>query len=183
MTFNRKTSIIFAFTLLGTMATALAAAPKLPAVQISAKFYRLAAAIDTDSVKAIGSSQTKKSPATLNVTMAEAARIEGIVTAAGGTLLGSPTVKTPMDQKASVSQKADDGSGYTLTVIPSSLGSTTITLNFKLSVSTVTGNRTTTRSASGISRVVEGKALLMITNPRDGQPGMLVVVTANRVKS
>lgn len=151
------------------------------AVQITARFYRLKDPIDVNSIKAIGSAQTKASPSILQVSKEEMDRIIKQVTDAGGTLVGSPKVITTVDQQAKIEVKGADPS-YSLDVIPSNRGSDTITLNFKLAVSTTVGDKRITRSAKGMARVQEAKSLLMIENPRDGQPGLLTVIEASRVK-
>jgi hypothetical protein len=149
-------------------------------VLVSGRFLKMAKAVDVMKIKAIGSAQTKSSPSILQVTPAEAARIEALVTKAGGELIGAPSVQTKLDSQAKIETKSADHS-VAMTVLPTSR-STTITLKFKLEVSTKTGTQTITRSATANARVDETKALLVIQNPRDGQPGLLTVLTARRVK-
>jgi hypothetical protein len=149
------------------------------AIQVKAGFYRLKTAIDVASVKAIGSAQTKASPSILQVSKEEASRVTELVMKSGGTLSGSPSVKTLVDQEAKITMDSGDGAN-SLTVTPSTRGSDTITLRFKLAVTTVTGQQRITRSASGVARVQESKSLLIIQNPRAGQPGFLAVVEARR---
>jgi hypothetical protein len=151
-------------------------------IQINAHFYQLKSAIDVNSIKAIGSPQTKASPSILHVTKAESGRITALVLKGGGNLVGSPSIITMVDQQAKISTDSAGGMSYTLDVKPSTKGSDTITLNFRLSVTTIDGKRKTTRSATSMARVQESKALLIIENPRDGQPGLLTVLEAHRVK-
>ncbi|HWA84395.1 MAG TPA: hypothetical protein VG820_13215 [Fimbriimonadaceae bacterium] len=150
-------------------------------IKVSGQFYRVATAIDTQSIKAIGSAQTKATPTILQVTPAEAARIAGIVKKGGGSLVGSPSVITNVDENAKISADLDGGS-YTLDVTPSNKGSDTITLNFKLYLVSTSGNHRITRSAKGMARVQEAKALLIIVNPRDGQEGFMAIVRAAKTK-
>jgi hypothetical protein len=152
-----------------------------PAVLISARFLSMAKPIDVMKIKAIGSVDTKRSPTILQVTPQEAERIEKMVTKAGGELLNAPSVKTTMYQQAKVEVKGDTHS-VALTVEPSSRGSDTISLKFRIEVSTKTGNRTVTRSATASARVQEAKALLVIENPRESQPGLLTILRANRTR-
>lgn len=159
----------------------LAGPPVKPAVKVSGQFYRIVAAIDTQAIKAIGSVNTKATPTILQVTTAEADRVVAGVKGAGGNLVGSPTVITNVDEAAKISADSEGGS-YTLDVTPSNKGSDTITLNFKLLLTTVSGNHRMTRSAKGMARVQEAKALLIIVNPRDGQDGFLAVVRASKTK-
>lgn len=147
---------------------------------VSGSFYKLGAAIDVMKIKAIGSAQTKASPSILHVTRQEAKRIEDLVKNAGGTLLGSPSVVTKGDTQAKIETKGEEHS-VAMTVVPTSR-STTVSLKFKLEVSTKVGVRTTTRSATANARVDEDKALLVIQNPRDGEPGILTILKAGRVK-
>jgi len=131
------------------------------------------------AIKAIGSAQTKASPSILQVSKEEMDRVEKVVTDAGGSLVGSPKVLTQVDQTAKISTDGSDVS-YALEVTPSNHGSDTISLRFKLAVTMTSGQVKTTRSASGSARVQEAKALLIIENPRAGQPGLLTVVEAKR---
>ncbi|HVT10683.1 MAG TPA: hypothetical protein VHE55_00320 [Fimbriimonadaceae bacterium] len=151
------------------------------AIKVSVQFYRVAATIDTQSIRAIGSAQTKATPTILQVTPAEAARIAGIVKKGGGSLVGSPSVVTNVGEEAKISADYDSGS-YTLDVTPSNKGSDTITLNFKLILTSISGNRKITRSAKSFARVQEAKALLIIVNPRDGQEGFMAVLRAAKTK-
>jgi hypothetical protein len=148
------------------------------AILISAKFYRVSTPIDTMAIKAIGSRDTKASPTILQVTKEEAARVAKV---SGAVLIGSPAVKTLVDEQAKVEAKGD-GDSYSLDVKPSTKGSDTITLNFRIAITNVIGTKRLTRSAGGMARVQEAKALLIIENPRNGQPGFLAVVDAHRVK-
>lgn len=150
-------------------------------IKVSANYYRVKATIDTMSIKAIGSAQTKATPCILQVDNREAERIAGIVTKAGGKLVGSPSAITFVGQGAKVSVDGD-GDGYSLDITPSTKGSDTITLNFKLTLTNTVGTRRQTRSASGIARLQEAKALLIIVNPRDGQGGFMAVVHVARQK-
>lgn len=164
-----------------SFAGSFAGQPAKPAIKITGQFYRVVAAIDTQAIKAIGSVNTKTTPTILQVTTAEADRVVAGVKSAGGNLVGSPTVITNIDEPAKISADSEGGS-YTLDVTPSNKGSDTITLNFKLLLTTVDGNHRITRSAKGMARVQEAKALLIIVNPRDGQDGFLAVVRAAKTK-
>ncbi|HTQ12007.1 MAG TPA: hypothetical protein VMI31_18235 [Fimbriimonadaceae bacterium] len=148
------------------------------AISIQAHFYTLRAPLDVNAIKAIGSVDTKRSPSILQVSKEEMARVEKVVTDAGGSLVGSPKVLTNVDQAAKIA--VDGPPGYSLEVTPSNHGSDTISMKFKLSVSTRQGDSTVTRTAAGSARVQEAKALLIIENPRSGQPGLLTVVEAKR---
>ena len=159
---------------------ALAARPPEPiSIEIRAHFYSLKAPIDVMSIKAIGSAQTKASPSILQVSKAEMERVERVVTDAGGTLVGSPKILTNVDEAAKIAADGADA-GYSLEVTPSNHGSDTISLKFKLGVTTTAGLVKTTRTASGSARVQEAKSLLIIENPRAGRPGLLTVVEAKR---
>lgn len=159
--------------------TTAGALQKPQAIQISAQIYRLSAPIDVDGIKAIGSRQTKASPSTLQVSREEAARVSAGAVKAGAVQVGSPKLRTAIGLQAAISTSSA-GDDYKLTVTPENKGSDTITLNFKVQTTVTKGRVRTTRSASGMARVQEGKRLLIIENPRDGQPGLLVVVEAQR---
>jgi hypothetical protein len=170
---------IFLVLVLGFCCAFAQAAPDK--IEVSARFYRLAKAIDVMSIKAIGSPDTKASPSILQVTKPESTRVSDVVLKAGGTLSGSPKVLVAVDDEAAVSTEGEDG-GFKLQVRPSTRGSDTITLNFKLSITTISGKHRTTRSATALARLQESKALLVIINPRDGEPGILAVIEVRRVK-
>jgi hypothetical protein len=176
----RRTFVIASVLLIACIAGALQGRTE-PTVLISTRFVRMAKPVDVMKIKAIGSVDTKRSPSILQVTPKEAERVEKLIIDAGGELIGAPSVQTQMYSQGKVETKSDKSS-VSLTVEPSSRGSDTISLKFRLEASTKSGNRTTTRTATASARVQEAKALLIIENPRDGQPGLLVVLRANRAK-
>jgi hypothetical protein len=153
--------------------------PTMETVTVSGKFYKLTTAVDVMSIKAIGSPQTKASPSILQVTNEEAERV---VKAAKGELIGSPKVVTTMGKQAKITTEGGDSS-YSLEVTPSSKGSDTLTLTFRLATTVTQGTRKTTRSARAFARVQESKTLLVIENPRQSQPGFLVALRAQRTVS
>jgi hypothetical protein len=150
-------------------------------VKVSAQYYRVKATIDTVSIKALGSAQTKATPCILQVDKKEADRVAALVTKGGGSLVGSPTAVTLMNMAAKVSTDSD-GDGYSMDVTPSSKGSDTITLNFKLTLTNIMGTKKQTRSASGFARLQESKYLLVIVNPRNGQGGFMGILHVARQK-
>ncbi len=170
-----KSLLIFAASLLAMSAIAQ------QQVTISAAFYKVSAPIDTQSVKAIGSAQTKATPTILQVSKEEADRLAGLVTKSGGTRLGTPNMRTLMDSPAKL--KIDthgEGDSWEIDVTPSGKSSDTITLNFRMTLVSVIGGRRITRGATGMARLQEGKALLVIVNPRGAETGFLAVLQAKR---
>ena len=150
-------------------------------IQITARFFQTKAAIDVNNIKAIGSPATKASPSILHVSKEEAARIAKFVTEGGGVLVGSPTIVARKDEQAKIESSGDKDS-YSLDVIATTR-SDMITLKFRIAVTTVTETKRIQRSASATARVLESKALLIIENPRNGQPGFFTIIEAKRVKT
>jgi hypothetical protein len=171
-----KHAVILILALISSTALAGQAGDK---IEVSARFFRLAKAIDVMSIKAIGSPDTKASPSILQVAKTEATRISDLVLKAGGILAGSPKALVLVDEEATISTEGDQG-GYKLQVRPSTRGSDTITLNFRLSITTIVGKRKTSRSATAFARLQESKALLVIVNPREGEPGILAIIEVRR---
>jgi hypothetical protein len=176
-----RTLKLAAYLLLAFVSSTANAAQAGAKIEVSAQFFRLAKPVDVMSIKAIGSPDTKASPSILLVAKTEAARISDLVLKSGGTLAGSPKVITIVDQEAAVSTEGEEG-GFKLQVRPSTRGSDTITLNFRLSVTVVEGARKRTRSATAFARLQESKAMLVVINPRDGEPGVLAIIEVRRVK-
>src|SRR5579871_641756 len=91
------------------LASVLSAYASGGAAKITAHFYRLGADLDTQSIKAIGSVETKTSPTILQVSKQEMKRVCDLAVKQRGTLIAGPAILTKLGQQASIQSKLDDG--------------------------------------------------------------------------
>lgn len=156
---------------------AAAAATFAQTATIKVRVVQAPLAIDTMKIKAIGSVQTKTSPTILQVTQAEAARLEKLIIGQGGKVLGAPSVRTVLGKQAGIKMDGDEGIEFT--VLPTSK-SDTISMQYKLAVTQRTGRTRITHSSTGSARLLQTRRLLIIQNPRDGVQGFMAIVEATR---
>ncbi len=145
---------------------------------IQLRVYSLAKPLDTMKIKALGSFDTKRSPVFLQVKPTEAARLEKMIAAEGGKLISSPSVRTLLGQKASIKMSGDNSVSFEVT--PTSK-SDTITMQYRLEVSQKEGRTRTTRASSGFARLIQTERMLIIQNPRTGEPGLIVILQATKL--
>jgi len=152
--------------------------PAQTQLSIRAHIYILKAPLDVSTITAIGSPGPKTPSTILQVSKDEMKRVEKVVMDAGGTLATSPRVRTLSGQEAKIWVSGNPE--CTLIVTPENLGSDTTTLAFTLNATTPNGNRKTIRSIAVTARAQEANALLFVAKPEAGQPGILVVLEAER---
>ncbi len=171
-----------ALTLLVLLSASAAFAQKAPPkLDISMRVFRTQSSVDTMKVKAIGSRQTKTSPTILMVTPAEAARIEKLYTTAAD-LAGAPRLLTMSGQQAEIFAGEKDGSYVSFQVLPTNRNNDITTLQMSLKLVTIVGTHRITRSATMTAKVIENRRLLIIEDPRSGEPGLLAILSCRRVK-